>query len=489
MEQLNIVDLIEKNPLTKLDLIGYHGHTLIHKPEQGFTFQLGNPELMAQLLKTKVIFNFRDNDIKNKGQGAPLVTLYHGQILKHLNLINNGVIINIGGIANGSYFENSIIHSNDIGPGNCLLDQWIRINSKDLEFDREGKISEKGEVNSLMQEDFLNHYSYHDKKKSLDITDFNIAQFRGLKLEDGAATLVSVTANLIANFIKNIKTIQSLRGMKDIVNEVNRFSDSVDNDPERLAFITQKLQLIYTLQKKHQVITVGELLQIQQELNGKVSSLETLEKSILELENQIQKEQTILIDLAKNIHLNRKNSLPSLTKMLISILSQLGMPNVQFNIELTFSDTFFSNGKDTIQFLISTNKGSDFGLLKKVASGGEFSRLLFAIKYLMADKMAMPTLIFDEIDTGISGEVALQMVRMMKDIAQKHQVICITHLPQVAAKGECHFFVYKDNSSEKTISKIKLLAPEERVQELAKMIAGANPSSFALESAKELLQD
>ena len=197
--------ILKKNPLTKLDLIGYHGHTLIHKPEQGFTFQLGNPELMAQLLKTKVIFNFRDNDIKNKGQGAPLVTLYHGQILKHLNLINNGVIINIGGIANGSYYENSIIHSNDIGPGNCLLDQWIRINSKDLEFDREGKISEKGEVNSLMQEDFLNHYSYHDKKKSLDITDFNIAQFRGLKLEDGAATLVSVTANLIADFIKSIK--------------------------------------------------------------------------------------------------------------------------------------------------------------------------------------------------------------------------------------------------------------------------------------------
>jgi anhydro-N-acetylmuramic acid kinase len=196
---------LKKNSAIKLDLIGYHGHTLIHKPEQGFTFQLGNPELMAQLLKTKVVFNFRDNDIKNKGQGAPLVTLYHGQILKNLNLINNGVIINIGGIANGSYFENSVLNSNDIGPGNCLLDQWIRINSKDLEFDREGNISGKGEVNTLIQEDFLNHYNYHDKKKSLDITDFNIAQFRGLKLEDGAATLVSLTANLIANFVKNIK--------------------------------------------------------------------------------------------------------------------------------------------------------------------------------------------------------------------------------------------------------------------------------------------
>jgi len=200
-----IQKILNKNPSIKLDLIGYHGHTLIHKPEEGFTFQLGNPELMSQLLKTKVVFNFRDNDIKNKGQGAPLVTLYHAQILKNLDLVNNGVIINIGGIANGSYFENSIIHSNDIGPGNCLLDQWIRINLKEQEFDKEGKISEKGEVNTLMQEDFINHYNYHDKKKSLDITDFNIAQFRGLKLEDGAATLVSVTANLIANFVKNIK--------------------------------------------------------------------------------------------------------------------------------------------------------------------------------------------------------------------------------------------------------------------------------------------
>jgi anhydro-N-acetylmuramic acid kinase len=200
-----IQKIINKNPDIKLNVIGYHGHTLIHKPFEGFTFQLGNPELMAQLLKTKVVFNFRDNDIKYKGQGAPLVTLYHAQILKNLNLAKNGVIINIGGIANGSYFEDSIIHSNDIGPGNCLLDQWIRINSKDMEFDREGKISGAGEINSLMQEDFLNHYSYHDKKKSLDITDFNIAQFRGLKLEDGAATLVGVTANLIANFVKNIK--------------------------------------------------------------------------------------------------------------------------------------------------------------------------------------------------------------------------------------------------------------------------------------------
>jgi DNA repair protein RecN (Recombination protein N) len=146
-----------------------------------------------------------------------------------------------------------------------------------------------------------------------------------------------------------------------------------------------------------------------------------------------------------------------------------------------------SSGLDEVELLFSANKGGAPQPLKKVASGGEFSRLLFAIKYLMADKMALPTLIFDEIDTGISGEVALQMVRMMKEIATRHQVICITHLPQVAAKGDLHYFVFKDNTSDKTVSKIKLLSQEERVSELAKMIAGANPSASAVESAKELL--
>jgi len=275
--------------------------------------------------------------------------------------------------------------------------------------------------------------------------------------------------------------------LKDIVNEVNRFSDSVDNDPERLAFITQKLQLIYTLQKKHQVNTVGELLQIQQELNGKVSSLDTLEKSILELENQIQKEQIILIDLAKNIHLNRKNSLPSLTKTLISILSQLGMPNVQFNIELTFSDTFFSNGKDTIQFLISTNKGSDFGLLKKVASGGEMSRIMLAVKAVLAQYSSLPTLIFDEIDTGVSGEIANKMGDIMKEMSKNMQIFAITHLPQIAAKGNFHYKVFKSDLGDKTKSEIILLNNDERIIEIAQILSGNSLSDSAINHAKALL--
>ncbi|WP_373396907.1 hypothetical protein V8V91_20025 [Algoriphagus halophilus] len=170
-----------------------------------------------------------------------------------------------------------------------------------------------------------------------------------------------------------------------------------------------------------------------------------------------------------------------------ALLVELGMENSKLQVELN-SIAPTSNGMDEVELLFSANKGTSLQPLKKVASGGEFSRLLFAIKYLMADKMAMPTLIFDEIDTGISGEVALQMVRMMKEISGKHQVICITHLPQVAGKGDVHYFVYKDNSSHKTISKIKELSADERVLELAKMIGGANPSDSALKSAKELLR-
>jgi DNA repair protein RecN (Recombination protein N) len=164
------------------------------------------------------------------------------------------------------------------------------------------------------------------------------------------------------------------------------------------------------------------------------------------------------------------------------------MENARIQLERQSLDPHAS-GVDRIELLFSANKGIPLQPLRKVASGGEFSRLLFAIKYMMADKMALPTLIFDEIDSGISGEVALQMVRMMQVIAQNHQVICITHLPQVAAKGEVHFFVYKDHSAEKTISKVKELTAEERVHELAKMIAGVNPSPAAQASAKELLMN
>ena len=173
--------------------------------------------------------------------------------------------------------------------------------------------------------------------------------------------------------------------------------------------------------------------------------------------------------------------------MLLGILSQLGMPNVQFKIEVKLSETFFTNGKDTIQFLISTNKGSDFGLLKKVASGGEMSRIMLAVKAILANYSNLPTLIFDEIDTGVSGEIANKMGDIMKEMSAKMQIFAITHLPQIAAKGKSHYKVFKTDNGNQTTSEIKLLNKEDRVVEIAQMLSGSNISDSALNHAKALL--
>ncbi len=275
--------------------------------------------------------------------------------------------------------------------------------------------------------------------------------------------------------------------LKDIVNELTHLSESVINDPEQLMLINQTLQTIYSLQKKHQVASVEELLQIQQELEGKVTSVVSLENEIADIQHQLESSETELNDLAQEIHTNRNKNIPKLSEMLVDILSQLGMPNVRFNIELIFSDSFYANGKDNIQFLISTNKGSDFGLLKKVASGGEMSRIMLAVKAILANYSNLPTLIFDEIDTGVSGEIANKMGDIMKEMSFKMQVFAITHLPQIASKGKSHYKVYKTDSGEQTNSEIKLLSKEERIVEIAQMLSGSTVSDSALNHAKALL--
>ena len=276
--------------------------------------------------------------------------------------------------------------------------------------------------------------------------------------------------------------------LKDLAETLTDEESKVELDFGKLEEIRLRLSRIYQLQKKHGVSSVEELMAIEKDLADKVFQFQNLDESLAITEAEYKEAEKAMRTAGVLLSKKRKGCFDSFAEQLQNLLKDLGMENARVRIE-SREITPAGSGIDEVEVLFSANKGGQPQPLKKVASGGEFSRLLFAIKYLMADKMAMPTLIFDEIDTGISGEVALQMVRMMKDIANKHQVICITHLPQVAAKGERHFFVYKDNSSEKTISKIKLLAQDERVHELAKMIAGANPSAFALESAKELLQN
>ena len=273
----------------------------------------------------------------------------------------------------------------------------------------------------------------------------------------------------------------------DIVQELNRESDLVFNDPEKLEAINQKLQLIYNLQKKHNVLTVEELIQIQTDLEGKVVSVSTLEEEITVLENSINDFELQLNAVATKISQSRREAIPNLTEKLIDILNLLGMPNVRFKIEIFASDSYYNNGKDTLQFLFSANKGTDFGLLKKVASGGEMSRIMLAVKSILSQYSKLPTIIFDEIDTGVSGEIANKMGEIMREMSKTIQVFAITHLPQIAAKGTNHYKVFKTVFGENTVSELKLLNSDERIIEIAEMLSGKDISDSAVNHAKALL--
>lgn len=275
--------------------------------------------------------------------------------------------------------------------------------------------------------------------------------------------------------------------LDDISDELTNCSEKLINDPIQLDLISEKLQLLFNLQKKHQVTTVDELLAIQNSLETTLFELGNLESDIATLTQTIQDKTSQLDSLALAIHQKRTKAVPVLSDKLIAILATLGMPNVRFNIEIKATETYFHNGKDEIQLLFSANKGTDFGLLKKVASGGEMSRIMLAVKAILAQYSKLPTLIFDEIDTGVSGEIAIRMGEIMKEMSQTMQIFAITHLPQIAAKGNAHFKVFKSTVGDDTQSELKLLNEEERVLEIAQMLSGAVVSDSALIHAKSLL--
>ena len=299
-------------------------------------------------------------------------------------------------------------------------------------------------------------------------------------------------ASFSPDFFSLLERITSLIiEFDDITNELNRSSDKLINDPKQLDLVSQKLQLIYNLQKKHQVDSVDELLEIQTKLEKSFLEIGNVEEEISKLTTSIQ-EKTISLDaLSAVIHKNRIESIPILSQKLIAILETLGMPNVRFKININLVSNYFENGKDELEFLFSANKGTDFGLLKKVASGGEMSRIMLAVKAIMAQsrnfETKLPTLIFDEIDTGVSGEIAIKMGEIMKEMSQTMQLFAITHLPQIAAKGLEHFKVSKSTIGEETQTELKLLSNEERVIEIAQMLSGTAVSDSALNHAKALL--
>ncbi|MFK7114169.1 DNA repair protein RecN [Flavobacterium oreochromis] len=273
----------------------------------------------------------------------------------------------------------------------------------------------------------------------------------------------------------------------DLISDLENQSEKLFSDPEKLELVNQKLQLIYNLQKKHQVATVEELIQIQKDLDAKVVFAGDLDEQIEKLQSEINLLQDQLIEITATITKNRKEAVPILVTQITNVLSELGMSNARFEFDIKESNTFLINGKDEIQLLFSANKGTDFGLLKKVASGGEMSRIMLAVKAVLANYSKLPTIIFDEIDTGVSGEVAQKMANIMKLMSNKMQVFAITHLPQIASKGQQHYKVFKSDRVDVTISELKLLSLEERIIEIAEMLSGKNISDSAIAHAKALL--
>lgn len=275
--------------------------------------------------------------------------------------------------------------------------------------------------------------------------------------------------------------------LKELSNDISDTESKVNFNSGKLEEINSKLDKINRLLKKHNAETEEELISIKTEIENKLQQFGSLETEIEKAKKEIELIKKDLQQMAAKLNKKRKEAIPSLEKEIKTILGNLSMPNANFKVELEMLNDFGTYGLNSIKFLFSANKGSDFKELHKVASGGELSRLMLSIKSIMATQKALPTIIFDEIDTGVSGDIADKIGQILVKMSNKMQVISITHLPQIASKGKFHLFVYKHDQNDKTISHIKELNKDERVVEIAKMLSTGNPSPSAIKNAKDLL--
>ena len=282
--------------------------------------------------------------------------------------------------------------------------------------------------------------------------------------------------------------MESLRiELNDLSSELNRSLEQLEANPSRLEEVNAQYQLLNDLFKKHQVLTIEELQIKRDELDGKVLKTANLEDTLNKLKSQLGKTEQQLAESSQLLSQKRQEVIPDFVDKMAKILALVGMPNARFQLELLPSDTYLIHGKEQLSFAFSANKGSDFGSLKKVASGGELSRIMLAVKAILSQYKTLPAIIFDEIDTGVSGEVAHKMGEIMQHMGNYMQVMTITHLPQVAAKGAHHFKVFKETHSGSTFTQLRKLSSDQRIEEIAQMLSGEVLTESAMQHAKELL--
>ncbi|MGY6647187.1 DNA repair protein RecN [Wenyingzhuangia sp. IMCC45574] len=313
--------------------------------------------------------------------------------------------------------------------------------------------------------------------------------------EIGAQSLLTrleVALSKIASFDDNYSSLferaKSLKiELDDLVFELEKQAERVEANPEELETMNARLSLLFDLQKKHFVTSLKDLIQVRETLSEKVKQVQDAADLLVGAEKLVAKTKKETTVLANKLTANRKKVVVDFKKELETILATLSMENAQFKVEIETLDDFTEYGLDDVSFLLSSNKGSAFGLLKKVASGGELSRIMLGIKMILSKFVHLPTILFDEIDTGVSGEVATKIADVMQAMGENMQVITITHLPQVAAKGKEHYKVYKTVKGEQTETHLVSLEKEERINEIAEMLSGKDKSQSAIEHAQQLL--
>ncbi|MEZ4964087.1 MAG: DNA repair protein RecN [Saprospiraceae bacterium] len=275
--------------------------------------------------------------------------------------------------------------------------------------------------------------------------------------------------------------------LQDIAKECERISESTEYNPERIAEAEERLNIIYRLEKKHNVVSVADLLAIQEKLTRETADFSDLGQEIERLGKEIERQEKQLRAIADTLSERRKTVPAGFESRVHDMLAQLSMPHARIKVEIRPTDTLTPTGADDVQFLFASNVGASYLPIKGVASGGELSRLTLCTKSLVADAIPLPTLIFDEIDSGISGDVSMKMGAILKELSARHQVVSITHTPQIAARADMHYYVFKKVADNRTITNIRMLTPDERVRSIAVMLSGNPPSDAAVATAKELV--
>ena len=364
-------------------------------------------------------------------------------------------------------------------------EEWIRFQVEELTAAnlREGELARiEAEQSVLANADAIGE-AIVASRNALD--DEQMGVLLQLKTIEQAMNGIAPTLPLAGELFERVHS--ALLDLKDVSSELATAAEHIDADPERLSQVVARIDLIYSLQQKHRVTTEAELIALREKYSAQLQTITTGDERIAALEQHIKDLHAEALRRADEIHAERTKAVPAIDSELGATLAELGMPSARFTVEVAAQEELMATGRDRVSFLFSANVGLAPQPVEKIASGGEISRVMLALKALVARSMQLPTIIFDEIDTGVSGQIADAMGRIISDLSRSMQVINITHLPQVASKGKTHFVVYKEDTLLGAMTSIRQLSARERVDEIAKMLSGSTVTSAAMEQARCLL--